>query len=131
MKKASFILILITIIFLTASLLYAQSDLQVEQVQDWFTSLTGLAAGTLFVTAYVKKTIKTNGSITIVLSVLISFLLSAVGWYFNLGIFNSVKWYYIFIYGLSAASMANGLSTWSIISDLLTLLKLKEPKWMK
>ncbi|MBI1936659.1 MAG: hypothetical protein HYS25_00900 [Ignavibacteriales bacterium] len=97
-------------------------------LSDMFTSLSGLSAAVLFFTSYAKKIIKTAGAATIVMSAIVSFILSGTGLLLGFGIFAMVKWYYILIYGLAATFMANGLSTWGFISDLLVFLKLKVPK---
>ncbi len=138
-----FMIALIAIFLLAAFPITAQSATtgaevvqQVDQtattdLTNLFTSLTGLAAGVLFFTSLVKKYIKTNGVATIIMSGVVSFLLGGVGLFLQLGIFAAVEWYYIFIYGLAATAMANGLSTWGFISDFLILLKLKLPTAQK
>jgi len=129
--KRIFLTQLIIIILLTPLLLFAaQNDSSGEQsidFQNLFTSLTGLAAGILFFTSYVKKILNTTGNLTIAVSILVGFILSGVGYLFHIGIFASIEWYYIFIYGLAASMMANGLSTWGFIEQLLKMLKLKTP----
>lgn len=93
-----------------------------------FGSLAGLSAVILFCTSFLKKWLKTNDSITILLSGLIGIVLSAAGFVFHLGIFDALEWYYIFIYGLAATVIANGFSTWEVISKILTAVKLKTPR---
>ncbi|MEM3091773.1 MAG: hypothetical protein QXD05_01430 [Candidatus Pacearchaeota archaeon] len=93
-----------------------------------FSSLAGLSSAVIIITAYFKKKYNTNGTVTIIISVFTGQLLSLIGWLLNLGIFIDLDWFYIVIYGISATLMANGLSTWGVISDLLTILKLKVPK---
>jgi len=93
-----------------------------------FGSIGGLSALVLFCTAFLKKWLKTNNWITILLSGLLGIVLSATGFVFHLGIFDALEWYYIFIYGIVAAIIANGFSTYGIISAILTAVKLKVPK---
>jgi len=93
-----------------------------------FGSIGGLAALVLFCTAFLKKWLKTNDWITIFLSGLVGIVLSAGGFVLHLGIFNALEWYYIFIYGIVAAIIANGISTYGLVSAVLTAFKLKVPK---
>lgn len=133
-RRASmvFMIALIAIFFLAALPIAAQTVSETDTVSvdftNLFTSLAGLAAGVLFFTSFVKKYLKTEGVWTIFLSAAVSFILGGLGMFLQLGIFAAVAWYYVFIYGVAATAMANGLSTWGFISDLLVLLKLKLPK---
>jgi hypothetical protein len=40
-----------------------------------------------------------NGIVTQVVSWAIGFLIAFIGWYFNLGIFSGLIWYFALIYG--------------------------------
>jgi hypothetical protein len=131
-----FLIVLTTIFFMWTLTSNAQpaaganpvitAPLQVD-LTNLFTSLTGLAAGVLFFTSIIKKYLNTTGTSTIIVSLIVSFFLGGFGWLLSLGIFAAVAWYYIIIYGVVVTALANGLSTWGFISDLLTLLKLKIP----
>ncbi len=99
-----------------------------EVIGNAFASITGLSGLVLVLTALVKKNVKSNDDITIVISGIISLILSAAGFWLQVGIFVSVAWYYILIYGLAAMLIANGLSTWSLISGILVFFKLKLPQ---
>lgn len=92
-----------------------------------FSYISGLAAGVLFFTSMIKKTLGSNGAVTIIISLVVSFALSAIGWLLQLGIFGGVLWYYIFIYGVIATLLANGLASWPVIQQILVLFKLKLP----
>lgn len=110
--------------------LFAMQDATATETLDpttIYTSIGGLAGAVLFVTAWLKKILVTQDTVTIVLSGVISLLLSTAGYFLNLGIFNAVEWYYIFIYGVIAMLVANGLSTWEFIKSLLVLIKLRVP----
>lgn len=133
-RKYSFVVFMIalTAIFFLAALpteIIQQVDQPVNtDLSNLFTSLTGLAAGVLFFTALLKKYTKSDGAGTIILSAGVSFILGGLGLFLQLGIFAAIEWYYIFVYGMAATAMANGLSTWGFISEVLVLLKLKLPK---
>ena len=136
-KIMVFLIALATIIFCTAFTVNAQpvtntvpivsSPIQID-LATLFTSLTGFAAGVLSLTAVFKKWWNTNGTLTIILSFGISLILGSIGWLLSIGIFAALAWYYVIIYGIVVTALANGLSTWGIISYVLTLLKLKLPE---
>jgi|GEM_PF-2375425 hypothetical protein len=90
-----------------------------------FASIPGLAALVLFITAYIKKRNEMSGQGVIIVSLLIALILSTGGYLFNLGIFNGVDWFYIFIYGLAACLIANGLADWNLIKTLLNTFRLR------
>lgn len=99
----------------------------IELIANVFISLPGLAAAVLFVTAFIKKRVDSNDDVTRGISAVVSLVLSAAGYFLQQGIFYGVEWYYIFIYGVAAMALANGLSTWDTIKALLVLLKLRVP----
>jgi hypothetical protein len=100
----------------------------VSMPDDLFASISALSAGILIITAYIKKLLGTQDGHTIIISGVIGLILSALGYIFNLGIFNLVEWYYIIIYGLISTLIANGLSTWEIVRQILTFFKLRIPE---
>lgn len=106
----------------------APDVLPVENIADIFTSLTMLAGGVLLFTGFIKKVFKTKDQLTIWISFIVSITLAGVGWMLQYGMFINLEWYYIFVYGLAAMVMANGLSTWSVISGIMKLIKLKIPE---
>lgn len=99
----------------------------VDILKDSFLSLAGLAAAILFFTSLLKRSLNSNNTFTIVISGIVGLILSGVGWYFGLGIFVGVEWFYIMIYGLAATLIANGASTWGITKAVLEFFKLKVP----
>ncbi len=126
MKKIG--LIITAIIFGLNNNILAQSTDETIYNYDFFVSINSLSTGILLLTAYIKKKIKTKDDNTILVSMVVGFLLSFIGYVMKLGIFYNVDWYYIFIYGFIAVLMANGLSTWEIIKKILTYLKLRIPE---
>lgn len=110
-----------------------QTNTVVEEVQlldrlkDAFANPLGLSALILLITAYIKKKANSNGTITIIISILVGLVLSLAGWYFQWGMYTGTSWLYIFLYGVTAVLIANGLSTWELIKKLLELFKLKVP----
>lgn len=113
----------------------AQTETQAEQssiVEDAgsllvnsFTTIPGLAALILIITGYIKKKNELTGQAVIFVSFIIALILSTGGYFFNLGIFVGVGWYYIFIYGLASCLIANGLADWNLVKSLLVFFKLR------
>ncbi len=134
--KTGFNIILIMLSVLVAGLfispLFAQTTgeapTEVLYPSAVFQSVAALAGAVLVITAWAKKQLNTNNTLTVVVSGVISFALSGIGYFFQIGIFTSVEWWYIFIYGLTAMLVANGLSTWEFIKSVLTLIKLRVPE---
>lgn len=126
--RFSFVL---TFLFLIASaVLFGQSGEtqalpESLDISQYFYSLPALTGLVLIVTELFKKFLDTDGNYSIYLSWIIAFGVSLGGWAFQLGMFKDLEWYYIFIYGLSAGLMANGLFDLDIIKKLLQALKLK------
>ncbi len=92
-----------------------------------FVTLAGLTTAVILLTSLVKKKYSTKDGVTIWVSVIIGFIISALGWLFQLGMFAELEWYYIFIYGLASSLMANGFASWPVISAVLKVFKLKVP----
>lgn len=137
-KKISFffsILIAVFLLFYACDSPPVFAETQAEQssiVEDagsllvnYFATIPGLAAFVLFITGYIKKKYELTGQVVIFVSFIIALILSTGGYFFNLGIFVGVGWYYIFIYGLASCLIANGLADWNIIKSLLVFLKLR------
>lgn len=130
LMKGLFVIAIATL-FLAVAPLFAQTT--AEKLSDVidpstvFESIAALAGVVLFITAWVKKKWNTKDAVTIVVSALISFIISGIGYYFKFGIFVAVEWYYIFIYGTTVMLVANGLSTWEFIKSILVLLRLRVP----
>jgi len=97
----------------------------ISTITGAFASVPGLAAFVLLITAGLKKITGSNDTWTIILSAFVSGVCSLAGWYFQWGVFSGLGWIYVVWYGLAAMAIANGLSTWSVISALLTSIGLK------
>lgn len=127
--KASAIFSLLFIV--SAFPLLAQQEIPIEDIDlsQVFTSIGLLTAAVLSFTSLTKKVFKSKDSETIIWSGVVSVLLGAAGWLLKIGIFAGVEWWYILIYSAAAMLLSNGLSTWPLISGVLTILKLKVPKY--
>ncbi len=51
-------------------------------------------------------------------------LLSVAGYLLQWGLFYGAQWYHIFIYGFTAALIANGLFKWELLKTILEAIKL-------
>ncbi|MEG8946604.1 hypothetical protein [Rosettibacter firmus] len=102
--------------------------MEAELLQTTFISLNGMATAILLITEFIKNKLSIKGTLTIVVSYLVALIISIIGFVLRIGMFEYIEWYYIIIYSVSATLMANGLATWGIIKELLTILKLKTPK---
>jgi hypothetical protein len=111
-----------------SSIIWAAQTEAATLPDNIFGSIIALTSGIVIITAYIKKLLGTHDGQTIMISIVIGLGLSALGYVFKLGIFNMVEWYYIFVYGLASILMANGLSTWDIIKQILIFLKLRIPE---
>ena len=133
-KTGAFILAILSILlFASFASLKAATPVTAAQVstpfdlESVFVTIAALSGAVLLLTSVFKRLVKTADVVTIIVSSALSLLISWLGLLLQVGIFVGVAWYYVFIYGLSAMLIANGLSTWPVISSFLTLLKLKVP----
>ena len=141
LKKISFIgftVIVSLFLFLGFVQLQAQTADQAAAVTDaspdimavvtnTFTTIAALAAMVVLATAFFKRLLNSNDAWTRLISGITALLLSVLGWLLQIGIFAGVAWFYIIIYGLSAALVANGLATYDFIKTVLMFIKLKTP----
>lgn len=91
-------------------------------VLEYFLSVPGLAALALIITEFLKVQLNLSGTINQYLAWVIALVISGAGYLLQLGIFIGVDWYFIFIYGLAAGLIANGLFDWNIVQAILNLL---------
>ena len=141
LKKISFIGFIVIVslfLFLGFVQLQAQTADQAAAVTDaspdimavvtnTFTTIAALAAMVVLATAFFKRLLNSNDAWTRLISGITALLLSVLGWLLQIGIFAGVAWFYIIIYGLSAALVANGLATYDFIKTVLMFIKLKTP----
>jgi hypothetical protein len=111
----------------TSSTAFIFNSLAGINLSKLFSSLGALAGAVLVITSIFKKMLKCNDTVTIIISGVISLALSTFGYFTGLGIYSGLNWIYALIYGGAAMLIANGLSTWNVISSLLTFFKLKIP----
>jgi len=93
---------------------------------SYFVSLSALATAVITITQWLKGIINSTGVITKLVSWLISITLAFIGWWFNLGIFDSITWYWVIIYAVGAGLIANSIFDLSVVTALINLFKTKE-----
>ncbi|HOJ19612.1 MAG TPA: hypothetical protein PLT92_13705 [Ignavibacteriaceae bacterium] len=133
-----FIVILIVLALFTISVpVFAQEvGEEISQVnfKDSFESLPALSAFVLIATGWIAQLIiKLKWDLKLeaiskgwkqYLSWGTGLLLSVAGYLLQWGLFYGAPWYYIFIYGLTAALIANGLFKWELLKTVLEAIKL-------
>lgn len=102
--------------------------------KDSFESLPALAAFVLIATGWVAQLIiKLQWDVKLeaitkgwkqYLSWIVGVLLALAGYLLQWGLFAGLQWFYIFIYGLTAGLIANGLFKWELLKTILEALKL-------
>jgi hypothetical protein len=102
--------------------------------KDSFESLPALAAFVLIATGWLAQLIiklQWDAKLEAItkgwkqyLSWLVGVLLALAGYLLQWGLFTGVQWYYILIYGIIAALVANGLFKWELLKTILEALKL-------
>lgn len=98
-------------------------DLTGVDLVGYFYSISALSVLVMTVTQGLKKIIVSSGRWTVFLSWIISFVLSAVGWFLKLGIFEGVSFYWIFVYGLAAGLLANKIIDSKTIKSILSVFR--------
>lgn len=111
--------ILLILIFLLPVLLLAQGF--GTNPAEWFLSIPALSVAVLFMTDVFKNITGNNSQYA---SWGMAIVIGAVGYFFNLGIFDHVTWWVGLIYALSSGLMANGLFDWGVVQKILALFKL-------
>jgi len=105
--------------------LFAQTvDPGSVEISQYFVSLAVFATTVVLVTQFVLKYIKTDKDQLV--SWLVSIGLSGVGWIFGLGMFSGLSWYWIFIYGVAAGLVANGIFDIPVVKAILKIIPKKK-----
>lgn len=97
----------------------------VFNLQSYFVSIAVMAGIVLPVTSFVNKLFKLTGAWKQALSWAVSVGLGVIAWLMHWGIFAGVDWYWMLLYSLLAALIANGLFDIPTVKTILQLLKLE------
>ena len=90
-------------------------------IEKYFITLAVMAGIVPVMTQFILSYVHTK--FDQVASWVVALLLSTVGWIFQLGIFESMQWYWILIYGMSAGLAANGIFDIPFIQAILGLIQ--------
>lgn len=107
MKKLLFLMFAVFLLTSPLILLADTGDPPNPISLDIFTSTSALIAGVVALTALIKNTFGTTGTVTDIISWVIGPLIALVGFFLQLGIFVGLSWYMALLYGLFAAFAAN------------------------
>lgn len=99
-------------------------------LDQYFGTLSGMVALTLIVAGYLNTHLFTTSATWIkrVVSWLIPIVLSFVGLWQNIGMFEGVNVLWTAIYGLATGLISNGLFDISVIQAILEFIKAKKPE---
>lgn len=127
MKNFFKILVLFLTVFITPLALFASNAIEVLgfDAQSYFATLSAFVALVLAATQMLKKAINIDGGYAKILSWIVSILLGFIGWYFKLGIFEDLQWYWAIIYGIAGGLMANGIFNIGVVDAILSLIPKK------
>ena len=129
LKNKSLIAILYLLLTMTCTSTLVLAN-TADEPEEWdlisyFFTVPSLAALVVVSTQFVKKNFKLEDDWAQYASFVIGLVWSCIGFFFGYGIFVGVEWYYIFIYGMASALIANGLFDWNLIKAILVFAKLK------
>ena len=95
----------------------------------WFGSLAGIAAVTVFITAFFNQFLKISKKIgKQLMTWIVSILLVVFGNLLNLGFVSEFPWLTTILYGFAAGLVANGLFDIPTVQAFLDFIKLKKIK---
>lgn len=93
-----------------------------ENIATYFVSLSALVPLVTLVTDYFNKMLKSSGIWKQITAWLVALLLALIGYFFKIGIFESLTWYYALLYGILAGFASNGFYDIKIIEQILNIL---------
>lgn len=119
MKK--FLFLLLVLIGVSTMNLFAQIDTSIPDGAG-FGSIGAVVALTLFVTELIKGVATVKGFAAQLLSWGIGIIVSGVGWFLNLGIFENVEFPVFAFYAIAVTLAANGIFKIPVIKKVLDQL---------
>lgn len=121
--------VLVVVMLLLPTSLFAQNGnvATIFNPAEWFITLAAFVGVVMTITEFLKVYIfKTSGFASRFLSWIVSILLALLGWILQAGIFAGLPWYWIFLYGLSAGFIGNGIFDIGIIKAILSIIPKKD-----
>ena len=93
-----------------------------ENLTIYFVSLSALVPLITVITDYFNKILKSFGIWKQITSWIVAILLSVLGYFLKIGIFENLTWYYAILHGILAGFASNGFYDIKIIENILNLL---------
>ena len=120
MKKLLLLCILLFALILPAAAqITGVSPPAVDLLAD-FTTIAGVAAFTLLIAGWIKTAFKLEGALARWVSWAVAIVISFVGWYFNIGLFDPLLWWQTIFYGFGIGLVANGIYSAETIQLILS-----------
>lgn len=113
--------LLIVLIFLFPVFLFAQ-EIPGGDLEQTFATYAGLVAGVVLITGLYKKYISDKN--TFIVSIIISTLVCAAGYFFKFGIFEGLLWWHALVYDAGVIFIVKGTVSIDMVIILLNLLKI-------
>lgn len=101
---------------------------EIFNLHAYFGTLVAFSGIIIPATSFVNKWIRLTGFWKQALSWIVSLALGWLAWWLNLGIFADLIWYWVIIYCMLGALVANGLFDITWVQALLRLIKLEKRK---
>jgi len=112
-------------IFMIPAAVFAQ---EYPGIEETFATYAGLVAGVVALTGIYKKFISDKN--TFLVSIILSILVSAAGWYFQIGIFIGLLWWHALLYSVGVVVIVKGTVSIELVIQMLGLIGIG-PKKLK
>ena len=110
------VVFMVVMIFIIGTPLFAQG-LPGSIIEETFATLAGLVAGVVLLTGIYKKYISDKN--TFIVSVVISTIVCAAGWFLQLGIFAGLLWWHAILYDIGVILIIKGTVSIDLIKSML------------
>ena len=94
-------------------------------INVWLATLSGVAAVTVFLAAFLNTLLKTKGFMKQVVAWVVAILLLVVGNLVNMGFMAELNWLHTIVYGIAAGFISNGIFDLETIKAILRALKIE------
>lgn len=97
--------------------------------QEYVVTFFAYAASVVAITSLLNKYVfKAEGAWKQYISWGVALLVGFAAWFYNLGIFEPIKWWQTIIYAVAVGLGSNGIYDWEVIRGFLVMLGLANPK---
>jgi len=112
----------ILIVFSLPMILFAQDNGGGISIDETFGTYAGLVAGVVLITGLIKKFLTDKQ--TFLVSIIVSTLVCAAGWYFKFGIFIGLEWWGALLYDIGVVFIVKGTVSIDQVISFLNLFKI-------